>query len=187
MYSYLKALHIVFVVTWFAGLFYMPRLLIYIIEANEKAEQERKVIQSQLVIMLRRLWFGITWPSAVITLIFGVIVMIEGSWWKLTFEKDGIWLLIKLILVVILYAYHYSLHYLYRKTVAGEYPYSAQAIRYWNELPTLLLIAIVTLVVVKQWTSFLWVTVGMLLLILVLFAAIKLYKNYRKKHEEKIS
>lgn len=181
MYDYLKALHIVFVVTWFAGLFYIPRLHIYIIEANEKNELEKNAVQQQLQIMLKRLWMGITWPSAIITLLLGITVLINGNWWRIIAEKEGRWLLYKIILVLLLYGYHFSLEYLYKKTSKNLFPYSAQAIRYWNEVPTLLLIAIVTLVVVKQSTSFVWVTGGMGLLVLLLLLAIRVYKKIRGK------
>ena len=77
MYLYIKALHIIFIVTWFAGLFYMPRLLIYNTEAAEKPAPIRTALQEQFTIMIKRLWWGITWPSAVLTLIFG------GTTWYL--------------------------------------------------------------------------------------------------------
>ncbi|MDP1842718.1 MAG: CopD family protein [Sediminibacterium sp.] len=181
MYPYLKALHIVFIVTWFAGLFYMPRLVIYIIEANEKATAEKKVLQDQLKIMLKRLWLGITWPSAIITLIFGIVVTIIGGWHKIIFEKEGLWFLLKLILVVLLYGYHFSLQFLYKKSMKGLYPYTAQQVRYWNEVPTVLLIAIVLLVVVKQLISFFWALIGIFVLLLVLFTAVGIYKKFRAK------
>ena len=181
MYPYLKALHIVFVVTWFAGLFYMPRLVIYIIEANEKAPAERTIIQAQLTIMLKRLWLGITWPSAIITLILGTIVTINGHWYNVLFTSEGLWFMYKIALVLLLYGYHFSLQYLYKKCLNNEYPYTAQQVRYWNEVPTVLLIAIVLLVVVKQWISFCWALIGIVTLLFVLFTAIKLYKKYRSK------
>ena len=71
MYLYLKALHIIFMVTWFAGMFYIVRLFIYNTEANGKTEPERTILQKQFGIMIKRLWLGITWPSAILTLIFG--------------------------------------------------------------------------------------------------------------------
>ena len=71
MYLYVKALHIIFIVTWFSGLFYIVRLFIYNREAAEKEEPEKSILQKQFSIMIKRLWFGITWPSAVLTLIFG--------------------------------------------------------------------------------------------------------------------
>lgn len=74
---YLKAAHIIFVVTWFAGLFYMPRLFIYIIEAHDKAEPERSILMKQLTVMASRLWYGITWPSAIVTAGMGASLLIH--------------------------------------------------------------------------------------------------------------
>ena len=69
MYTYIKALHIIFVVTWFAGLFYFPRLFIYNTEANDQPVAVKEALQTQFRIMMKRLWYGITWPSAILTLI----------------------------------------------------------------------------------------------------------------------
>src|ERR687891_2340768 len=115
MYNYLKALHIIFIVTWFAGMFYMPRLFIYNTEAGEKNEVESKVLREQFKLMMKRLWFGITWPSAILTLIFGPLVMATGGWNKIILKPEGRWLLIKLILVVLLYLYFFSLHRIYKQ------------------------------------------------------------------------
>src|SRR3974390_672035 len=71
MYNYIKALHIIFIVTWFAGMFYMPRLFIYNTEAAERPGQAKEILRDQFRIMMKRLWLGITWPSAILTLIFG--------------------------------------------------------------------------------------------------------------------
>jgi putative membrane protein len=75
MYNYVKALHIIFIVTWFSGLFYIVRLFIYNTEAGEKDDPEKMILRKQFNLMIRRLWFGITWPSAVLTLIFGSIML----------------------------------------------------------------------------------------------------------------
>ncbi|HET6765939.1 MAG TPA: CopD family protein, partial [Chitinophagaceae bacterium] len=80
MYLYLKALHIIFIVTWFAGLFYFPRLFIYNTEANDKPAAVKEALQEQFAIMMKRLWYGITWPSALLTLVFGLLVLIKGEW-----------------------------------------------------------------------------------------------------------
>jgi len=107
MYSYLKALHIIFVVTWFAGLFYMPRLFIYATEAGNKTAPEQKILREQFSVMMKRLWYGITWPSAVLTLILGIFVMFNGGWNRSLFDPAGRWLLIKLCFVILLYVYHF--------------------------------------------------------------------------------
>jgi len=100
MYTYIKALHIIFVVTWFAGLFYFPRLFIYNTEANAKPKEVRNALQEQFRIMMKRLWYGITWPSAILTLIFGLTVMFNGNWHKMLGDAGGKWLEIKLGFVV---------------------------------------------------------------------------------------
>ena len=181
-YLYLKALHIVFIVTWFAGLFYMPRLFIYNTEAQTQPPEARAALQTQFNIMIRRLWYGITWPSAIITLVLGLVVLFKGNWDDALDKPYGRWLLIKLILVALLYVYHFSLHVLVRQEARGIYKYSSMQLRIWNEVATIFLIGIVMLATVKEGMSFVWGIVGMVLLILVLFAAIKIYKILREKN-----
>ena len=174
MYLYLKALHIIFIVTWFSGMFYIVRLFIYNTEANEKAEPERSILQRQFSIMIKRLWLGITWPSAVLTLIFGPWV-----WYLLGTTPDL--LVIKLLFVIGLYAYFFTLHVLYRQQSKGIFKYTSQKLRIWNEVATIFLVAIIMIVVVKQNMSWLWGIVGLLLFVVLLMSAIKIYKNTRKR------
>ncbi len=181
MYTYIKALHIIFVVTWFAGLFYFPRLFIYNTEANDKPSEVKNALQEQFRIMMKRLWYGITWPSAILTLIFGITIMINGNWHKLLGGDSGKWLDIKLIFVVFLYFYHYSLHILFKQQMKGIFKYSSQQLRIWNEVATILLIAIVMLATVKDSISFVWGIIGMLLFIALLLFAIKIYKKLRNE------
>lgn len=179
MYLYLKALHIIFIVTWFAGLFYMPRLLIYNTEAGSKPAEARDVLRSQFSIMMKRLWFGITWPSAVITLILGLSVLWKGDWFEVFASQT--WLHIKLAFVVLLYTYHFSLHVLLKQQLKGIFKYSSQQLRIWNEVATIFLISIVMLVVVKKSLSFVWGLVGLIGLIIILMLAIRIYKKLRSK------
>lgn len=181
MYFYLKALHIIFIVTWFAGMFYIVRLFIYNTEANEKGEPERSILQKQFAIMIKRLWLGITWPSAILTLIFGPWVMFLGNWHNTLSEPGGRWLLIKLLFVVGLYAYHFTLHSIYKQQLKGIFKYSSQKLRVWNEVATIFLIAIVMLVTVKQSLSFVWGLIGLIAFVIVLMSAIKIYKALREK------
>ncbi len=181
MYPYIKALHIIFVVTWFAGLFYMPRLFIYATEAGERPDMERELLRKQFAIMVKRLWYGITWPSAIITLVLGIWVLIEGGWQNILFTSAGTWLLLKLGFVLLLYLYHFSLHRIVLQELKGDFRYTSQQLRIWNEVATILLIAIVMLVVVKQSISVVWGISGMVILIVTLFAAIFLYKKIRDK------
>jgi putative membrane protein len=181
MYLYLKALHIIFIVTWFAGMFYMPRLFIYNIEAGEKTEVAKQALREQFTIMMQRLWYGITWPSAILTLIFGPAVLFMGHLQYDLLGAGSRWLLLKLIFVVVLYCYFYTLHVLFKQQVKGVFKYSSQQMRVWNEVATILLIAIIMLVVVKQSMSLVWGMVGLACFIAILLSAIKIYKNLRSK------
>lgn len=173
MYFYIKAIHIIFVVTWFAGLFYMPRLLIYTVEASEKPEPDHSILMEQFKLMQRRLWYGITWPSAILTLIFGLWM------WHLYGDKTADWLLVKLGFVTGLYIYHIYTHVIFRQQQNGLFKLSSMQLRIWNEVATIFLIAVVFLVVVKEalvWTKALG---GLAVLILLLLAGIKIYKAVR--------
>jgi putative membrane protein len=172
MYLYIKALHIIFIVTWFSGMFYIVRLFIYNTEANEKQEPEKSILRNQFSIMIKRLWLGITWPSAILTLIF-------GGWLWFLYGLFPQWLMIKLSFVAGLYLYHFSLQIIYRQQSKGIFKYSSQQLRIWNEVATIFLVAIVMLVVVKQSLSWVWGLVGLVLFVLVLMSAIKIYKMVR--------
>jgi len=175
MYLYLKALHIIFIVTWFSGLFYIVRLFIYNAEANEKQEPEKSILRNQFSIMIKRLWLGITWPSAVITLILGPLLIYINP------AILDTWLWIKIGFVIGLYLYHYSLHVLYKQQNKNYFKYSSQQLRIWNEVATVFLISIVILVVVKQSLSVVWGLLGLFLFVLILLSGIKIYKLVRKK------
>ena len=181
MYSYLKALHIIFVITWFAGLFYMPRLFIYATEAGNKPEAEQNILRSQFTIMMKRLWYGITWPSAILTLLLGPVLMFNGSWDKVVMQPEGRWLLIKIIFVLFLYIYHWSLHRIFKQEISGVFKYSSNQLRIWNEVATIFLIAIVMLAVVKQSISLVWGVLGLILFIVLLMSAIRIYKLVRNR------
>ena len=181
MYLYLKALHIIFVVTWFAGLFYAPRLFIYNTEANEKDEAVRHALRQEFSMMIKRLWIGITWPSAILNLVFGVIVLFQGGWNNVLAYEEGNWLWIKLVFVFFLYLYHFSLHAIYRQQMNGVFKYSSQQLRMWNEVATIFLVAIIMLATVKNTLSFVWGLVGLICFIILLMSAIKIYKIVRQK------
>lgn len=180
-YLYLKAVHIIFVVTWFAGMFYMPRLFIYNTEANDKPEPAKTILHEQFLVMMKRLWFGITWPSAILTLVLGLTLMHTEKLDTILFEEPARWLLIKLIFVLILYVYFFSLHKIFKQEQKGIFKYSSQQLRVWNEVATIFLVAIVMLATVKQSLSFLWGIVGLICFVVLLMSAIKIYKIIRQK------
>jgi putative membrane protein len=142
MYLYVKAFHIIFVVTWFSGMFYIVRLFIYNREALDKPTQEKEILQKQFRIMMMRLWYYITWPSAVLTLIFG------SSMAVLYGDISG-WLSTKLLFVFGLYLYHLSLHVIYKQQINGNFNLTSKQLRIWNEVATIFLISIVIIAVIK--------------------------------------
>jgi putative membrane protein len=179
MYFYIKALHIIFIVTWFSGLFYIVRLFVYNAEANLKPEPDRTVLLKQFGIMQKRLWFGITWPSAILTLIF-------GTWMWQLYGSMPRWLAIKLFFVAGLYAYHITLHFILRQQQRGNFGWTSQRLRIWNEIATLFLIAIVMIAVVKQFLSIVWAVTGLIAFSIVLMLAIRIYKKYREREHEAV-
>ncbi|MDP2176518.1 MAG: CopD family protein [Bacteroidota bacterium] len=173
-FLYLKALHIIFVVTWFSGMFYLCRLFIYNREALDKPYNERQILQSQFIIMIKRLLFGITLPSAILTIFFGVCILFS-------YGTIPSWLIIKLVLVFLLVIYHLSLHLIYQQHKKGVFKYSSDQLRIWNEIPTIFLVAIIMLVVVKQNISVVYGIIGLVLFVIILMSTIKIYKAIRRK------
>lgn len=177
-FFYIKSLHIIFIVTWFAGLFYIIRLFIYHVEANEKEEPAKTILQKQYKVMSKRLWYIITWPSAIITLILAIwLIALNPTY----LEMD--WMLVKLAFVVLLYAYHLLCHKVYKQLQNNIIKHSSHSLRIWNEVSTLLLFAIVFLVVLKSAVDWIYGLVGMVVLAILLMLGIKLYKKMRAKRD----
>lgn len=173
MYFYIKALHIIFVVTWFSGLFYIVRLFVYNAEASVKAGPEKFILMKQYAIMQKRLWYGITWPSAVLTLVFGV-------WMGILYGSLPMWLLIKLFFVAGLFTYHLIIHFIFLQQQKEIFKWSSQKLRIWNEVATIFLVAIVMLAVVKQLLSVVWALGVLVAFAATLLIAIKIYRRSRK-------
>ncbi len=173
-YLYLKALHITFVVTWFAGLFYIVRLFIYHTEAQERPLQERLALSNQFKLMQKRLWYGITWPSALMVLLFGGGML--HQWFPL---REHPWLIAKLGFVVCLYAYHIYCGRIFKNLQHDRFPMSSDKLRLWNELATIFLVAIVFLVTLKSVIDMVWGLFGLFVLMVILLIAIKLYRKKR--------
>ena len=155
-------------------MFYIVRLFVYTAEANEKQEPERRILLNQMKLMSKRLWYGITYPSAILTFFFGTYL------WHL-YGVTPDWLIVKLCFVVGLYLYHFSLDIIFRQQRADIFKYSSQQLRIWNEVATIFLVAIVMLVVVKESLSAVWSLIGLVLFVIVLMLAIKTYKMIRTK------
>jgi putative membrane protein len=171
---YIKALHIIFVVTWFAGLFYMVRLFIYHAEAREKPEPARSILSEQYKLMEWRLWYIITWPSVFLTWFFGLWLMFAFHYWTQP------WMLLKLGMVAGLTLYHLYCHRIFNRFQNDGATWGSTRLRMWNEVATLFLFAIVFVVVLKSAIGWLWGMLGLLLLAAVMMIAIRLYKQGRK-------
>lgn len=176
-YNYIKALHLIFIITWFAGLFYIPRLFIYHIEAQEKEEAARKVLSDQLKLMSKRLWYIITWPSAILSTLFAIWLLILMPAWL-----EQAWMHVKLGFVVLLIAYHLKTHLMFKELQRDEFRYSSNFMRIWNEGATLVLFAVIFLVVLKNAFNWIFGVVGILVLVVLLMLGIRLYKRIRDKN-----
>ncbi|MGF1515561.1 MAG: protoporphyrinogen oxidase HemJ [Elainellaceae cyanobacterium] len=179
-YLWFKAFHLVGVVVWFAGLFYLVRLFVYHIEAQEQPEPARSILQNQYAVMEKRLLRIIATPGMVVTLVMAVGIVSQEpavlhEWWLHT----------KLALVVGLMGYHHYCSRLMKKLAAGECQWGSKQMRALNELPTLLLVAIVLLAIFKNSfptniTSYL--IVG---LIVLMAASIQFYARKRRLDRER--
>jgi putative membrane protein len=179
LYNYIKALHLIFVVTWFAGLFYMPRLFIYHIEASGKPSPDREILGRQLKIMSNRLWYIITWPSLFLATGTAIwLLLLFPSWLQQP------WMHVKLAFVALLYAYHWKTHLIYRELQQDIIRYSSRYMRIWNEGATMLLFAIVFLAILKNAFNWIYGLVGLGALAVLIMLGIRAYKRYREKRGE---
>jgi len=177
-YLYIKSLHIIFVTTWFAGLFYIIRLFIYYKEADDKEDISKSILQKQYVLMSKRLWYIITWPSAVLATIFAIWLLILQPFWL-----ESSWMIIKLAFVLALYLYHWSCQIMLNQMEKGSLKYSSYDLRIWNEVATIILFACVFLVVLKTSLGWIFGVVGIVGVSVLLMLGIKLYKKIRVKND----
>ena len=176
LYNYIKSLHLIFVITWFAGLFYIVRLFVYQIEANEKPSPEREILLAQYKIMTYRLWYIITWPSAVLATIFALwLLHLMPEWLQMP------WMQVKLGFVVLLFAYHFKCHQIYKQLQNDEFKYSSNFMRLWNEGATIILFAVVFLVILKNAFNWIYGVIGIVLFSILIMLGFKFYKRIREK------
>ena len=176
MNLYVLALHIIFVVTWFAGLFYIVRLFVYHAEADKKEEPERSILQKQYKLMEKRLWYGITWPSMIGVFVFGSWMVYSNLSYYLYYP----WFILKLAFVCGLTLYHVQCHVMFEQLQKDIVKYSAFKFRLWNEVATIFLIAIVFIVILKDTMQFAWGLFGLILFSVTIFLAVKIYKKSGK-------
>ncbi len=179
-YFWFKAFHFVGIVVWFAGLFYLVRLFVYHVEANEQPEPARSILKQQYIVMEKRLYNLITTPGMVLT-----VAMAIGL---ITTEPDVLqtwWLRIKLGLVASLIGYHFYCGRLMKQLAAEQCGWSGQGMRGLNEVPTVILVLVVLLAVFKNNLPVDITTWGTVALIVAMVAIIQLYARKRRLDKEK--
>ncbi|MFM7640222.1 MAG: protoporphyrinogen oxidase HemJ [Cyanobium sp.] len=181
-YLWFKALHIVGVVVWFAGLFYLVRLFIYHQEAEQLEEPLRQAFQAQYGLMERRLANIITTPGMAVAVAMAIgLLSVQPTW-----LREG-WLHRKLAIVVLLLAYHAFCYRLMGQLQQGTCRWSAKQLRALNELPTLLLVAAVMLVVFKNQFPTGWATWFLVALVVAMAASIQFYARWRRLKAESLA
>ena len=177
-YNYIKSLHLIFVITWFAGLFYIVRLFVYHAEAKEKLEPEQSILVKQYQLMQYRLWFIITWPSAVLASIFAFwLLWIMPQW----LQQE--WMIVKLGFVVLLYLYHWKCHLIFKQLQKDEVKNSSNFFRVWNEGATIILFAVVFLVILKSAINWIYGVIGIFLFSMLIMLGFKFYKRIRERNK----
>lgn len=177
-YNYIKALHLIFVITWFAGLFYIPRLFIYHIEAATKSAAERAVLVAQFKIMTRRLWYIITWPSAILATLFAIVLLLMMPVWL-----QQPWMHVKLFFVVLLIGYHLKTHHIFNQLQRDKITWTSTQMRLWNEGSTLILFSVIFLVIVRDALNWIYGVLGIFVLAIILMLGVRVYKLVRMRNQ----
>ena len=176
-YNYIKSLHLIFVITWFAGLFYIPRLFVYQIEAFHKPSPDKEILGKQLKLMAKRLWNIITWPSAILATVFAIwLLVLMPSWLQQP------WMHVKLAFVVLLFIYHLKTHQYYKQLQRDEVRKTSNFMRLWNEGATFILFAVVFLVILKSTFNWIFGVVGLFVLAILIMLGFKIYRQIRSKN-----
>jgi len=180
-FLYIKAIHIIFVVSWFAALFYIVRLFIYTTEAQQKTDVEREILTPQLLLMQKKLWNIIGWPAMIGTTIFGLWMLFQNP--NYLFLP---WMSLKLVAVVVLITYHLYCQRILKNQQKGLFKQTSFQLRLFNELATVLLVAIVFLVVVKSTSGLLWGLLGLFAFAATMMVAVLIYRKSRAKDKKEI-
>mgnify|MGYP006249603231 FL=1 len=176
--GYTKALHLIFMVSWFAGLFYMVRLFVYHAESEKNHGELAFVFQKQYLLMQSRLWYIISWPSLLLTLLFGSITLFSKQYSYLLHEP---YMHVKLGFVFLLVIYHITCHKIHLDQKKGVSLYTGIQMRVWNEVATLFLVIITFVIVLRDQLDGFYGTIGFILFAISLFLGIRLYKRLRKE------
>jgi protoporphyrinogen IX oxidase len=177
-YNYIKALHLIFVITWFAGLFYIVRLFVYHAEAKQKPQPEQDILIKQYQIMQYRLWYIITWPSAVLASLFAFYLLYLNPGWL-----SQSWMHVKLAFVLLLYIYHGKCHQIFKQLQKNEVKHTSNFFRIWNEGATIILFAVVFLVILKSAINWIFGVIGIFVFSILIMLGFKMYKRIRERNK----
>jgi putative membrane protein len=184
MFEFFKAVHIIGFVSWFAALFYLPRLFIYHVEAMEMEEPKRSILIEQFTIMEGRLYRIIMTPAMIITFVGGFAMIFLRGWEWFSFNP---WLHWKIGLVLLLVGYHHYSKSIMGGLAAGEKVMTSTQFRLYNEITTLFLAAIVLLAVYKNSLMFLYTFGGLIAFAVFLGMGVKWYKKIRERSDNKVN
>lgn len=178
MFELFKSLHIIGFVSWFAALFYLPRLFIYHRESLDQGDEQSKILNKQFQLMESRLYNIIMTPAMWITVSCGFIMLyLRGLDWL----RFNIWMHWKLLFVFCLVAYHFYCKKIMQKLSLGQATMTAMQLRFFNEITTILLLVIILLAVYKNGLNFIYAFFGIVFTILLLIMGIRFYKKLRAK------
>lgn len=175
-YNYIKALHLIFVITWFSGLFYIVRLFVYHAEAKQKPQPEQDILIKQYQLMQYRLWYIITWPSAVLASLFAFYLLYLNPAWL-----SQSWMHVKLAFVLLLYVYHGKCHQIFIQLQQNKVKHTSNFFRIWNEGATIILFAVVFLVILKSAINWVFGVIGIFVFSILIMLGFRLYKRIREK------
>jgi putative membrane protein len=171
-YTIIKSLHIIFMVSYFAGLFYIVRLIIYHTEANQKSVEEKNILFPQFILMEKKLWNIITVPAFIIMLITGLVMLISNS----NYFLQQPWMHFKLAVVVFLVIYHWRVWLILEDTINNKFKYQSVKLRMFNEIATIILFSVIFSVILKNYfiSYWYWLIICFIITGLLIMGVVKL-------------
>ncbi len=177
-YNVIKAIHIIFMVSYFAGIFYMVRLFIYHTDTQIEKEPRKTILQQEFIKMEGLLWNIITVPAFVLMFLTGFVLLIFN--WENIF-KTATWMHIKLVFLIILVIYQFFCWKIIKQLKKSNFNYTSLQLRLWNEVATIILFAVVFAVVLKYQfvDNWYWALAGLLFFAILIMLIVRLVKKIR--------
>ncbi len=178
IYSIIKSLHIIFMVSYFAGLFYIVRLIIYHTEANLKTQEERNILFPQFILMEKKLWDIIVAPAFVIMVITGLSLLLSNT--NYFFSQS--WMHFKLLMLFFLFIYHWRVWVILKQTINNKFLYTSVKLRMLNEVATVILFSVIFAVILKNYfiSNWYWLVICFILTGALIMSIVKLLSLKKK-------